>query len=80
MQLNVAGAAGGGPAPLGRWRVSAASVLAALGLAAAAAGFLGDEQRLTFDRTAWRAVPLDEVFPPVYHTVAGDATQGATRD
>jgi hypothetical protein len=39
-----------------------------------------DAQRFTFDRTAWRAVPLDEVFPPVYHTLAGNAMQGANRD
>jgi hypothetical protein len=39
-----------------------------------------DAQRFTFDRTAWRAVPLDQVFPPVYHTIAGSAMQGARRD
>ena len=74
-------------------------MLAALGLSATAAGFLGiaqvtsrsvqplreatlsvDEQRFTFDRRAWRAVPLDRVFPPVYHTLAGDAMKGANRD
>src|SRR5215472_1924651 len=96
---NVVGAAGRRPARLGRGRFGAAAALAALGLAAAAAGFVSlaeaaarsvpplrqattsaDAQRFTFDRTAWRAITLDQVFPPVYHTLAGDPMQGAARD
>src|SRR5579859_6859158 len=38
------------------------------------------EQRFAFDRSAWRAVALDDVFPPVAHTVAGEAMPGALRD
>jgi hypothetical protein len=94
----VAGADGAPPRPLGRGRLAAAAALAALGLLAAAAGFVGlaqaasrsvpplreattpaEAQRFTFDRTAWRAVTLDQVFPPVYHTLAGDPMQGAAR-
>jgi hypothetical protein len=39
-----------------------------------------DAQRFTFDRTAWRAVAIDAVFPPVYHMAASDPLQGAVRD
>jgi hypothetical protein len=38
------------------------------------------EQRFAFDRSAWRAVAFDDVFPPVAHTVAGDPMPGALRD
>jgi hypothetical protein len=84
---------------MGRARVVAAALLAALGLSAAAGGFAGlsratsrnvqpvreamapaDAQRFTFDRTAWRAVAIDAVFPPVYHTIARSPMEGAIRD
>jgi hypothetical protein len=39
-----------------------------------------DVQRFTFDRTAWRAVAIDAIFPPVYHTIARDPLQGAVRE
>lgn len=38
------------------------------------------EQRFTFDRSAWRAVALDDVFPPVAHAVDGGAIAGSARD
>jgi hypothetical protein len=74
-------------------------VLAALGLASAAAGFAGlyvassraveplreasaseEVQRFTFDRRAWPAVAVDDLFPPVYHTATAGPQPGAPRD
>ena len=87
-----------GSRPIGRMRLAAAALLAALGAAAAVAAFAGisqsvarsvqplreaatspDAQRFTFDRGAWRAVAVDDVFPPVYHTLAGSAMGYAER-
>jgi len=39
-----------------------------------------DVQRFAFDRAAWRAVAIDDVFPPVYHTLAKQPMDGAVRD
>jgi hypothetical protein len=88
-----------GVEPLGRARLVAAVLLAALGVASAAVAFVGlgqaaarsvqplrvanapeVEQRFAFDRLAWRAVALDDVFPPVAHTIAGGSPPGGARD
>jgi hypothetical protein len=37
-------------------------------------------QRFTFDRSAWRSIAIDDVFPPVYHTLARAPMDGAVRD
>src|SRR5262249_17399213 len=37
-------------------------------------------QQFTFDRSAWRAVAIDDVFPPVYHSPAPDPLLGTVRD
>jgi hypothetical protein len=38
-----------------------------------------DAQRFAFDRQAWRAVSLDDVFPPVYQSTTAAPMPGATR-
>ncbi|TMC13622.1 MAG: hypothetical protein E6J41_00060 [Chloroflexi bacterium] len=44
------------------------------------AGTTAAEQQFTFDRSAWRAVAVDDVFPPVYHSPAPDPLLGTVRD
>jgi hypothetical protein len=38
------------------------------------------EQRFTFDRRAWRAVAVDDLFPPVYHSTTAAPLLGSERD
>lgn len=44
------------------------------------ASMSAEAQWFAFDRAAWRAVAVDDVFPPVYHTRAKDPLAGAARD
>jgi hypothetical protein len=83
----------------GTLRLLGVVVLAALGVASAAAGFAGlylagsravgpireasvteEEQRFTFDRRAWPAVAVDDLFPPMYHSATAGPQPGAARD
>lgn len=38
------------------------------------------EQRFAFDRLAWRAVSVDDLFPPVYHSTTAAPLLGGERD
>ncbi len=80
------------------FRLVAAGALAALGLTAAAGGFLGlslaayhgigllrdagttaETQRFAFDRLAWQAVPVDDLFPTLYRSTTAAPLNGAER-
>lgn len=39
-----------------------------------------ETRRFTFDRRAWGALAVDDVFPPVYHSTTAAPLQGGERD